>query len=223
MALPTRRHSLQLDVCEIFYSLQGESSFTGLPCIFIRLSGCNLNCSWCDTLYAKNETLSISFDGIIKRITPYNCSLVEITGGEPLIQKNTAALIALLIKNHYKVLLETNGSKSIKDIHPDCIKIIDIKTPSSNESDSFLSENIQYLTRKDEVKFVIASRQDYEFSKSIIETRLADISSEKIHLSPVWGSLSPKTIAEWMLDDNLPARMSLQQHKIIWDPELRGV
>ncbi|MBU1193701.1 MAG: radical SAM protein [Proteobacteria bacterium] len=214
---------MQLKVCEIFYSLQGESSFAGLPCIFIRLSGCNLDCSWCDTAYAKDEALSLEFDDILKRIAPYNCSLVEITGGEPLIQKNTAALIALLIKNQYQVLLETNGSKSIQNIHADCIRIMDIKCPSSNESNSFLSENIQYLTPKDEIKFVIASREDYEFAKNIINTDLANISPKKIHLSPVRETLSLKSIAEWILDDNLPVRLSLQQHKIIWGPDKRGV
>ncbi len=214
---------MHLDVCEIFYSLQGESSFVGLPCIFIRLSGCNLNCSWCDTAYATDEAMAMNFDNILKKVTAYNCNLIEVTGGEPLMQKNTPALITLLIKNKYQVLLETNGSKSIQNIHPDCIKVLDIKCPSSNESDSFLSENINFLSPKDEIKFVIASRQDYEFAKTIIEDKLSKISPKKIHLSPVWGAITPKTICEWMIEENLPARLSLQQHKIIWDPSQRGV
>jgi 7-carboxy-7-deazaguanine synthase len=214
---------LQLDICEIFYSLQGESTFTGLPCIFIRLSGCNLNCSWCDTLYAKKESICLTFDQILKKIEPYDCNLVEVTGGEPLVQENTGALITRLLEKKYQVLLETNGSKSIKDLPLDCIKIMDIKCPSSHESGSFLWENLSFLTQKDEIKFVIATRQDYVFAKSIIENDLGCISPKKIHLSSVSGQISPETIASWILDDHLNARLSLQQHKIIWDPNKRGV
>ncbi len=214
---------MQLEVCEIFYSLQGESSYTGLPCIFIRLSGCNLNCSWCDTPYAREESHTMNFDEILKRISLYNCNLVEITGGEPLMQDGTPALITFLLKKNYQVLLETNGSFTIKNIHPDCIKIVDIKCPSSNESKSFLAQNVDFLSEKDEIKFVIASRQDYKFAKQMIEKHLTQISPKKIHLSPVWGAISPDTIAGWMIEENLHARLSLQQHKIIWDPDLRGV
>ena len=214
---------MNLDICEIFYSLQGESTFTGLPCIFIRLSGCNLDCSWCDTGYANHEFQTMSFDHILQQIASHKCSLVEITGGEPLLQKNTASLISCLVEKGYRVLLETNGSKSIKNIHPDCIKIIDIKCPSSSESNSFLFENLKFLTEQDELKFVIAQRHDYEFAKSIIKNNLAKISLEKIHLSPVFGQIKPERIAEWLLEDNLNARLSLQQHKIIWDPDKRGV
>lgn len=214
---------MQLDICEIFYSLQGESTFAGLPCIFIRLAGCNLDCSWCDTPYASYESQSMSFDRILKKLDSYNCNLVEITGGEPLLQKWTPALISTLLKKRYQVLLETNGSKSIKAVHRGCIKIIDIKCPSSNESDSFLPGNINYLTEQDEIKFVIGSRKDYEFAKSIIETDLTHVSQKRIHLSPVFGQISFEDIAAWMLEDNLHARFSLQQHKIIWDPDKRGV
>ncbi|MCD4676203.1 MAG: radical SAM protein [Desulfobacula sp.] len=214
---------MQLDICEIFYSLQGESTFTGLPCIFIRLSGCNLSCSWCDTLYAKKESQSMTFDQILKKISFYHCNLIEITGGEPLLQESTPSLISLLLEKNFQVLLETNGSKSIKNIHSNCIKIIDIKCPSSNESDSFLPENIDFLTEHDEIKFVIGSRKDYEFAKAIIEKKLTGISQKKILLSPVFGQISPKAIATWVIEDNLHARLSLQQHKIIWHPDKRGV
>ena len=214
---------MQLDICEIFYSLQGESTFTGLPCIFIRLSGCNLNCLWCDTRYASHESQSMTFDQILKKVGSYNCNLVEVTGGEPMLQDDTPALISMLLEKKYQVLLETNGSKSIKNIHSNCIKILDIKCPSSNESDSFLSENINFLTENDEIKFVISSRKDYKFAKSIIENKLSGISQKKIHLSPVFGQISPEAIAGWMIKDNLHARLSLQQHKIIWDPDKRGV
>jgi len=214
---------LQLDICEIFYSLQGESTFAGLPCIFIRLSGCNLNCSWCDTRYADKEPESMGLDRILKKIGSFNCNLVEITGGEPLLQEATSTLISMLIEKKYQVLLETNGSKSIQHIHPDCIKIMDIKCPSSNESDSFLFENINFMTKKDEIKFVIGSREDYEFAKSIIENTLSRISQKKIHLSPVFGQISPHALADLIIEDNLHARLSLQQHKLIWGPDKRGV
>ncbi|MBT6340644.1 MAG: radical SAM protein [Desulfobacula sp.] len=214
---------MQLDICEIFYSLQGESTFTGLPCVFIRLSGCNLNCSWCDTHYAREESRVMTFDQIFKKLKSYPCHLVEITGGEPLLQDNTPALISMLIKKGYQVLVETNGSKSINNLPPECIKIMDIKCPSSNESDSFLSENILFLSQQDEVKFVIGSKEDYIFAKSIIENDLGFIPQKNIHLSPVFGCISPETIANWILGDHLPARLSLQQHKIIWNPEKRGV
>jgi len=214
---------LKLDICEIFYSLQGESTFIGMPCIFIRLFGCNLNCSYCDTRYAKKEFCTLTFDHIFKKIEAYPCRLVEITGGEPLFQDNTPALISKLLEKDYRVLVETNGSKSIKNLPAGCIKIMDIKCPSSNESHRFLLENIPLLSTHDEIKFVIGSKKDYTFAKSIIKNELAGIPQKNIHLSPVFNCISPETIAKWMLKDHLPARLSLQQHKIIWHPDKRGV
>ena len=214
---------MKLDICEIYYSLQGESTFTGLPCIFIRLSGCNLNCSWCDSRFADEDAHTMSIDQILKKIEAYNCNLVEITGGEPLLQKDTPTLISMLLEKKYQVLLETNGSQSIENIDPACIRIMDIKCPSSNESDSFLLENILFLTQQDEIKFVIGSTEDYEYAKSMIENQLTGISQKQIHLSPVFGQISPEDIAARIIEDNLHARLSLQQHKIIWDPERRGV
>ena len=212
-----------LNICEIFYSLQGESTFSGLPCIFVRLSGCNLNCSWCDTRYAEEDSFPLSLDQILTKIGAYNCNLVEITGGEPLLQEATPALIALLLEKQYQVLLETNGSLSMQHIPEPCIKIMDIKCPSSNESQSFLQENIDYIGKKDEIKFVIGSMEDYEFAKSMIENELSKISQKKIHLSPVFGRISPESLAQRIIEDNLHARLSLQQHKIIWTPDKRGV
>jgi 7-carboxy-7-deazaguanine synthase len=214
---------VNLNICEIFHSLQGESTFTGLPCVFIRLSGCNLDCSWCDTKYAGEDFKTFTIEKIIEKIDTYNCNLVEITGGEPLLQEHTHTLISSLINHKYQVLLETNGSKSIEKIHSECIKIIDIKCPTSNESESFLSENINFLSKNDEIKFVLGSREDYMFARSIIENDLTQISQQKVHLSPVFGQISLESIAKWMLEDNLHARLSLQQHKIIWHPEKRGV
>ena len=214
---------MQLDICEIFFSLQGESTYAGLPCVFIRLSGCNLNCTYCDTLYAKTESFPMDLDDIIKRIKSYNCNLVEITGGEPLLQTSTIDFISELIKKKYKVLLETNGSISIKNIPVDCIKIMDIKCPSSKENHNNLKENLKYLTSEDELKFVIGTREDYEFAKAFIIKEKFDVVLEKIHFSPVFSSIKPETLAGWIIDDRLNVRLSLQMHKLIWDKDNRGV
>ncbi len=214
---------MQLDVCEIFYSLQGESTFAGLPCIFVRLSGCNLSCSWCDTTYANETCTPMSLNSIINKIDQINCSLVEITGGEPLIQANTITLIDNLIENNYNVLIETNGSKSIQALPRECIKIMDIKCPSSNESSSTLWENIQFLSPNDEVKFVVGSKEDYTYARSVIHDRLPGIQASKIHISPVFDQIKMEELAAWMLEDRLTARLSFQYHKIIWGPDKQGV
>lgn len=219
---------MSLNVCEIFYSLQGESSFAGLPCVFVRLSGCNLNCVWCDTTYAKTESTTIAIKDILHTVKSFGCNLVEITGGEPLIQKKTPDLITLLIQEGFNVLVETNGSLSIKNLHPECTKIVDIKCPSSGESSYNFFDNFFFLTPKDQVKFVIASKKDYNFAKNIIENRLLSddsvkITDKHIHLSPVFGRIDPADLGSWILKDRLKARLSLQIHKIIWAPETRGV
>jgi len=214
---------LTLNVCEIFYSLQGESTYTGLPCIFVRLSGCNLNCSYCDTLYAKSESFPMDLEDILAQIKSYECNLVEITGGEPLLQTRTIDLISTLIQNNYTVLLETNGSISIKNIPDACVKIMDIKCPSSKESQNNLKSNLKLLTDNDEIKFVIGTKEDYNFAKLFIEQEKIKVNSKKIHFSPVLGVIKPETLAEWILTDNLKVRMSLQTHKFIWDKDKRGV
>lgn len=162
-------------------------------------------------------------DDIIKNIESYECNLVEITGGEPLLQANTAILISRLINNNYNVLLETNGSISLQDIHSKCIKIVDIKCPSSNESQNNLKENLKYLTPQDELKFVLGTKEDYDFAKAFILREKLNIASEKIHFSPVFDTLKPETLAGWILDDGLSVRMSLQMHKLIWDKDKRGI
>lgn len=214
---------MPLNLCEIFYSLQGESTFAGLPCIFVRLSGCNLDCAWCDTSYAREEAVSMSLDEIVRRVCDFDCDLVEITGGEPLLQAETPGLVSRLLGAGFQVLLETNGSLSIGPIDPRCIRILDIKCPSSNEAGSFLRENLNHLTDIDEIKFVIGSRQDFEFARTMILKELGQISKTRLHLSPVFGQINLEILAEWILEDKLPARLSLQQHKLIWHPDQRGV
>lgn len=215
---------MPLDVCEIFFSLQGESTFAGLPCVFVRLSGCNLDCSYCDTLFAKTESTTLSRDTILEKIRSYRCSLVEITGGEPLIQTDTVPLISFLIENGYTVLLETNGSMSIQPVAGECMKIMDVKCPSSGEAHRNLAENLPLLSDFDEIKFVVGDREDYEYARSfILDKKTARIPKKQIHLSPVFNRLDPKKLASWILADRLEARLSLQLHKIIWNSEQRGV
>lgn len=214
---------MSLDICEIFYSLQGESTRAGLACVFVRLSGCNLSCSWCDTIYAGEKSASMTIDQIVDRVSAFECHMVEITGGEPLIQPRTPALISALIYKGFQVLLETNGSISIASVDPACMRIMDVKCPLSGEVGSFLLDNFNHMTDRDEIKFVVGSRQDYEYAASVIQTHLGKHPKEKIHICPVFGHIALADLAAWILNDRLRARLSLQQHKIIWDPDLRGV
>lgn len=211
-------------VNEIFYSIQGESSFAGLPCIFVRLTGCNLRCSYCDTQYAYQEGKELSLDFIIKQVEKYRCSLVEITGGEPLIQEETPMLISKLLDEGYRVLLETNGSLDVGMIDRRCVRIIDIKLPGSGEAHRNLLENINELRDKDELKFVIAEQNDYLYAKEILN-RIPEGLSEKIviNFSPLWGMMEPALLADWILKDRLTVRLNIQLQKIIWPPGMRGV
>lgn len=217
------RSDLSLKICEIFYSLQGESTRAGLPCIFIRLSGCNLDCAWCDTPYARTESTPMTIGEILEKIRPFNCRLVEITGGEPLLQKHTKALTQALLANNYKVLVETNGSLDISVLPEGCVRIIDVKPPSSGHEKSFLTANLKHLSEQDELKFVIADRQDFEFAENFLKSTQVDMDAARIHLSVAWGALSPEVLSEWIIQSNINARLSLQLHKIIWDPDSRGV
>lgn len=214
---------MSLDICEIFYSLQGESTRAGLACVFVRLSGCNLSCSWCDTPYAAVQPVSMTIDQIVGRVAAFECPMVEITGGEPLIQPHTPALISALLEKGFQVLLETNGSLSIASVDPACVRIMDVKCPSSGEAGSFLFDNFNNMTARDEIKFVVGSRQDYNYAASVIKTHLMNHPREKIHICPVFETIKLSNLAAWILKDRLGARLSLQQHKIIWDPDLRGV
>ena len=212
-----------LKVNEIFYSIQGESSCAGLPCVFVRLTGCNLRCSWCDTAYAYEEGCSVSFDEIMSRIEAYPCRLVEITGGEPLLHHDTPELVKLLLDRGYTVLVETNGSQNISLLDARCIRIVDIKCPSSGEAEKNDLSNLKRLTMQDEVKFVVGSREDYDYAKSVLEKLPDFFKIKNIHFSPLYVIMTPVMLAGWMLEDGVAARLSLQQHKIIWPGTLRGV
>ncbi|MBN1842870.1 MAG: radical SAM protein [Deltaproteobacteria bacterium] len=215
---------MTLKVNEIFHSIQGESTYAGRRCVFVRLTGCNLRCSYCDTQYAYDEGEELDIDDILDRITSYQCSLVEITGGEPLIQPETPVLVNRLLADGYRVLMETNGSQDISRVDARCVKIVDIKCPSSGESGQNDLENLNRLTDHDEVKFVITDRKDYEFAKKILESRPSGFCRDHpVHLSPVFGKIEPKTVAEWILKDRLDVRLHLQIHKFIWPTHQRGV
>jgi len=214
---------MSLLINEIFYSIQGESLSTGRPCVFIRLSGCNLRCSYCDTTYAFNDGYEFEIENIENEIAKYKCSLVEITGGEPLLKKETPGLISHLLSKGYEVMLETNGSLDVGYVNAECIKIMDVKCPSSNESEKNRFENLSLLTEKDQIKFVIGDRNDYEYAIKTIKRTPAYFFENHILFSPVHGIMSPKKLAEWILSDHLKVRLHLQIHKIIWPDVERGV
>jgi len=212
---------MALEVSEIFHSIQGESSWSGQPCVFIRLTGCNLRCAYCDTSYAYEQGRFIEIPEIVERVRRLRCDLVEVTGGEPLIQAETPPLIAGLLDAGHTVLLETNGSIDIGVVDPRCVRIMDIKCPSSGMAGQNDLRNLKKLGAQDELKFVIASREDYEFARDLLSTLPA--ARCKINFSPVFGSLAPRSLAEWILEDHIAVRLNLQLHKIIWGPEARGV
>lgn len=211
-----------LRVNEIFYSIQGESTYAGLPCVFVRLTYCNLRCTYCDTTYAFYEGQEMTLDQIAKQVEGYGCNLVEVTGGEPLVQKNTLKLLSLLCDRGYAVLLETAGHMDIRPVDARVKRIMDIKCPSSGESDKMRWTNIEALTSEDQVKFVIGDRTDFEFARDTVQKYKLDRICPVL-FSPVFGRLENKTLAEWILAERLPVRMQLQMHKYIWPPQARGV
>ncbi|MBK5101367.1 MAG: radical SAM protein [Desulfobacteraceae bacterium] len=215
---------MSLKVNEIFYSIQGESSYAGRPCVFVRLTGCNLRCAYCDTQYAYHKGRELEIKDIIDLVSSYKCTLVEVTGGEPLIQKETPFLVKSLVEKGYTVLVETNGSQDISQIDERCIRIMDIKCPSSGEEENNDLENLRRLTDKDEIKFVIGGREDYEFAKNILEFQgRSPFIRNLVHFSPLFEKIEPRLLAEWILEDCLDVRLHMQLHKIIWDPAQRGV
>jgi len=212
-----------LTVNEIFYSIQGESTRAGRPCVFVRLTACDLRCSWCDTPYAFHEGRKMSVDEVVTEAERYGCPLVEITGGEPLLQEDVYELMDELLARGRTVLLETGGHRPIDRVPDAVVKIVDVKCPGSGEAASNDLTNLDRLAPHDEVKFVIKDRGDYEFARDMIDRRRLAGRCAAILFSPVHGVLDPKTLSEWMLQDRVSARLQLQLHKYIWAPETRGV
>ncbi|HUJ08438.1 MAG TPA: radical SAM protein [Verrucomicrobiae bacterium] len=232
-----------LIINEVFQSIQGESSYAGLPCVFVRLTACNLRCTWCDTTYSFHEGTPMTVGDVIVKVLEFNCPLVEITGGEPLLQPNVFPLMTRLCDLGKRVLLETSGSVDVSGVDPRVVKVMDLKCPGSGECEKNLYDNIRHLDKKDEVKFVIADRADYDWAKGVLaEYGLPGICT--VLFSPVWGAegavsatgnelntagtavstpATLKNLAEWMLADKLPVRMQTQWHKYVWGADARGV
>ena len=209
-------------ITEIFYSLQGESSFAGRPCAFVRLTGCPLRCTWCDSEYTFHGGTEMALDDVLAQVRSYDCRLVEVTGGEPLHQPEAFTLIERLCADGYEVLVETSGALDITPVDPRAHIIMDVKCPGSGMMDRMDWKNLDRIARKDEVKFVIKDRADYEFARTITERH--NLAGRcPILFSPSFGELDPRQLAEWVLADKLPVRVQLQLHKFIWDPQTRGV
>ncbi len=212
-----------LTVNEIFYSIQGESTFAGKPCVFVRLTGCDLRCSWCDTPYAFSEGQKMSIDAVLQQVDTYGSPLVEVTGGEPLLQEDVYPLMERLLQSGRTVLLETGGQIDVSRVPGAVIKVMDVKCPASGESDKTEWGNIDRLGSRDQVKFVIKDRGDYEFARDTLARHALERRCAAVLFSPVHGVLEPKALSEWILEDRLPVRLQLQIHKHIWGANVRGV
>ena len=212
-----------LTVNEIFHSIQGESTYAGRPCVFVRLTACDLRCVWCDSPYAFHEGRKMSIDEVVETVKAYGCPLVEMTGGEPLLQKDVYPLMERLHDAGLQVLIETGGHRSLEQVPAWATAVMDVKCPGSGEAAKHDAGNFARLRPHDEVKFVIADRADYDYAKDVVarESRAGRVAA--IHVSPVHGRLDAKTLSEWALADRLPVRVQLQLHKYIWGPEVRGV
>jgi len=213
---------MALKINEIYYSVQGESTHAGRPCVFIRLTYCNLRCTYCDSEYAFYEGKDMEITHIMNEIKQWDCNLVEVTGGEPLFQDKCINLLNELVKSNYEVMLETGGSLSISDVPKKVIKIVDFKCPSSAMEKKNLWSIVEDLQPNDEVKFVIGNREDFDWAKD----RIAEYSLDKICtllFSPTFEKIDPQQIVEWILAENLPVRMQMQMHKMIWSPDKQGV
>lgn len=211
-----------MKINEIYKSIQGESTFAGQPCVFIRTTGCNLRCEWCDTTHAFYEGREMAIEAILAWVEASGCRLVELTGGEPLLQKDTPMLATKLLDAGCTVLIETSGSLDIRSLDPRAIVIMDIKCPGSGMSDAMRWENIEALHSKDQVKFVIKDRTDYDWAVEILEKYPA-INQCAVLFAPVFGALEPRHLADWILEDGRAVHFQLQIHKYIWHPEARGV
>ena len=212
-----------LTINEIFHSIQGESTYAGRPCVFVRLTACDLRCRWCDTPYAFHEGRKMSVDEVVADVDARGCQTVEVTGGEPLLQPDVYPLMQRLLDSGKTVLIETGGHRSIANVPAGVIRIMDVKCPGSGESEKNDWSNIALLTKQDEVKFVIADRRDYDFAKEIVTREHLSGRVNAVLFSPVHGELDPKQLSEWVIADRLDVRVQLQVHKYIWSPETRGV
>lgn len=212
-----------LTVNEIFHSIQGESTHAGRPCVFVRLTACDLRCTWCDTAYAFTEGRKMSVDAIVERVREYNCDVVEITGGEPLLQKEVYPLMDRLLHDGRTVMIETGGHLNADEVPAGVIRVMDVKCPGSGEADKMHWPNLQRLRSSDEIKFVIKDRADYDYARDVVAKHDLSARCAAVLFSPVHGVLDPKQLAEWMLADRLAVRLQLQAHKYIWSPDTRGV
>ncbi len=225
-SLPAREPFLR--ITEIFHSIQGESTWAGLPCTFVRLTGCPLRCSWCDTAYAFHGGERMTLSGILEKVREMGTDLVEVTGGEPLAHPHAFPLVAMLIDAGHTVLVETSGAFDVAPLDPRAHKIMDLKCPGSGEAHRNMWSNLQHLGSKDEVKFVVKDRTDYEWMRSTVrerglDARVAARSLRALLVSPVWGHVDLEALAGWILEDDLPVRFQVQLHKLIWGPERTGV
>jgi 7-carboxy-7-deazaguanine synthase len=211
-----------LRVNEIFHSIQGESIDTGLPCVFVRLTGCNLRCSWCDTEYAFEEGRSMSVDQVVEEVSRYGCERVEITGGEPLLQPESLVLMETLLARGHRVLLETGGSLPIEEVPEGVVRIVDVKCPGSGEADGNRWENLESLGPDDQLKFVVNDRGDYDWAVRVVRERRL-LNRCHVLFAPVHGALAPGDLARWVLEDRLPVRVQIQLHKVLWPGVARGV
>lgn len=211
-----------MKVCEIFTSIQGESTYQGMLSTFIRFSGCNLRCVYCDTTYAYADGMELSEEEIMNEVSVVGVNLITVTGGEPLLQKDVLHLVGRLLNDGHQVLIETNGSQSVKDVDPRAVLILDIKTPGSGMSEEMDLSNIQYLKPSDEVNFVIVDKADYDWSREFMKKHWL-IGKCRVLFSPAFGLMDPRTLAGWVLQDRLDVRYNLQIHKYIFGPRERGV
>ena len=219
----TSEREKTLTVNEIYHSIQGESTWAGRPCVFVRLTFCDLRCNYCDTDYAFYEGKKQTLKEVADAVATFGCPLVEITGGEPLLQKNVLPLMSILADAGHIVLLETSGAHDISKVDPRVHRIMDLKTPGSGEGEKNLWSNIDHLTLRDEVKFVMGSRDDYEWSRDKVQRYSLPSRCHAVLFSPIFGRIDPREIVEWILADKLDVRFQLQMHKFIWSPTQRGV
>ncbi len=211
-----------INICEIFKSIQGESTYAGMVCTFIRVSGCNICCTYCDTPYAREKGRDVTVSQILDMVAGFQCPLIEITGGEPLLQQKIPELCRLLLDSGYTVLVETNGSRDISLLPDGCIRIMDIKTPGSGCSDSFLTENLNHLNSRDECKLVLCGKDDFDWACDFVRKKRLHETCTVI-FSPAAEILAPRKLAEWICNGNIPVRLGLQLHTYIWGNNVRGV